>query len=174
MLLAGHPCVYSYPQGFDLTRADDVRSLVQKLAAAGSMVRQAGKTLCYHHHSLEFARHGASTVLEHIVEAIDPGVLSIELDTYWVQHGGGTPDRWCQRLAGRLPIIHLKDYGSAGGQPVMREVGRGNLDWDIILPAAEAAGCRWFAVEQDTCPGDPLDSLKASYDFLFQKTTNPT
>lgn len=158
--------VYSYPSGFDLGNAEDVRRLTDKLSTAAAAYHQAGKTLCYHHHSLEFARHGAATVLDHIVDTIDPALLSIELDTYWVQHGGGTPDRWCQRLAGRLPILHLKDYGSMGGTPTMMEIGRGNLDWSRILPAAESAGCSWFAVEQDTCPGNPLDSLKISFDYL--------
>ena len=34
------------------------------------------------------------------------------------------------------------------------------------LPAAEQAGCQWFIVEQDTCPGDPVDSLAASYSYI--------
>jgi sugar phosphate isomerase/epimerase len=46
------------------------------------------------------------------------------------------------------------------------EVGRGNLNWRRILAAAEKSGCQWFIVEQDTCPGDPFDSLKISYDYL--------
>lgn len=158
--------VYSYPSGFDLGNANDVRRLVDKLGAAAEVFRRANKTLCYHHHSLEFARYESATVLDHIVKTLEPDLLSIELDTYWVQHGGGSPDRWCSRLAGRLPILHLKDYGSAGGTPVMTEIGRGNLDWNAILSSAESAGCSWFVVEQDICPGNPLDSLKMSFDFL--------
>lgn len=158
--------VYAYSKGFDLTRAEDVQRLVKKIAAAGKAYHEAGIQLCYHHHSLEFVRLGQSTVLDHLISTIDPQHLAIELDTYWVQHGGGTPDRWCQKLAGRLPILHLKDYGNIGGTPTMMEIGNGNLDWDRILPAAEEAGCQWFVVEQDTCPGNPLDSLKASFDFL--------
>ncbi len=158
--------VYSYPLGFDLGNAEDVRTMVGQLASAGEAFRAAGKTLCYHHHSLEFARFGRDTVLGHIIASVPSEILHIELDTYWVQHGGGTPSEWCARLNHRLPVLHLKDYGSIGGTPTMMEVGRGNLSWDAIIAAARAAGCKWFVVEQDICPGSPLDSLKISFEYL--------
>jgi sugar phosphate isomerase/epimerase len=158
--------VYSYPAGFDLCNADDVHRLVRKLIGASEAFRAAGKTLCYHHHSLEFVRFGKTTVLEHILDSTDPASLSLELDTYWVQHGGGSPAQWCTRLKNRLPILHMKDYGNIAGTPTMMEIGNGNLNWSQIIPAAAASGCRWFVVEQDTCPGDPLESLKISYDYI--------
>ena len=37
---------------------------------------------------------------------------------------------------------------------------------DRLLTAAEKAGTEWLIVEQDTCPGDPFDSIKLSYDYL--------
>jgi hypothetical protein len=30
----------------------------------------------------------------------------------------------------------------------------------------KTAGCRLFIVELDICPGDPLDSLARSFDYL--------
>ena len=35
-----------------------------------------------------------------------------------------------------------------------------------IIAEAEAGGCEWFIVEQDTCPGDPFESLKQSFDYI--------
>ena len=46
------------------------------------------------------------------------------------------------------------------------EIGNGVLDWKRILAAAEKAGTEWLIVEQDTCPGDPFDSIKISFDYL--------
>jgi len=156
----------SYPPGIDLGNAEDVRQLVDKLKSAAVVFRAAGKRLCYHHHSVEFTRYGEATVLDHILKSVDPQSLSLELDTYWIQHGGGSPVEWCARLKNRFPILHLKDYGNTGGVPVYMEVGNGNLDWPKILAAAEASGCEWFVVEQDICPGNPLDSLRTSYENL--------
>ncbi|MEI9998167.1 MAG: hypothetical protein WDO13_02830 [Verrucomicrobiota bacterium] len=46
-----------------------------------------------------------------------------EIDTYWVQAGGGDPVAWCRRLQGRLPLLHLKDYGvDAQGRPQFAEL----------------------------------------------------
>lgn len=165
-LLGCQHVVYSSPFGFDLGKAEDVDKMVRQLAAAGPLYRVAGQTLCYHHHSLEFARYGQGTVLEKIVASVPAEDLSIELDTYWIQHGGGIPAEWCARLAGRVPLLHLKDFGSVKGVPTMMEVGRGNLDWKAIIASAGQAGCSWFIVEQDICLGDPVESLRVSLDYL--------
>jgi sugar phosphate isomerase/epimerase len=42
----------------------------------------------------------------------------------------------------------------------------GNLDWRAIVREADAAGCEWYMVEQDMCPGDPFASLKQSFDYI--------
>lgn len=160
--------VYSYPAGFDLTIAGDVSRLVELLRSAESEYRSRNKTFCYHHHSLEFFRDRGKLVLDQILDEAAP--INLELDTYWIQHGGGSPVGWCRKMSERLPIIHLKDFGSVNGVPTMMEVGNGNLDWPGILEAADAAGCQWFCIEQDTCPGNPLDSLKVSYDYLLSTT----
>ncbi len=52
------------------------------------------------------------------------------------------------------------------GAPTMAEVLNGNMNFDRILEACDKAGIIWHMVEQDTCPGNPFDSLKMSYDNL--------
>jgi sugar phosphate isomerase/epimerase len=158
---------YPFPVGINLDDAAAVDALVAALDRAGAALAAAGLTLCYHNHAAEFRSCGGQTILEKIYAGTRPQHLQGEPDTYWVQYGGGDPVAWCEKLAGRLPLIHLKDYGvDAQNQPVMCEVGAGNLDFARIVAAAEAAGCRWFIVEQDICPGDPLDSLVRSFDYL--------
>ena len=74
---------------------------------------------------------------------------------------------WCESLKGRLPLLHMKDYQfKADNSPIYCEVGSGNLNFKKIIAAAEASGCEWFIVEQDTCPGDPFDSVKKSFDYI--------
>jgi sugar phosphate isomerase/epimerase len=45
-------------------------------------------------------------------------------------------------------------------------VGNGVIDWPKVLSAAAKAGVRHYFVEQDQTPGDPLASLKESYNYL--------
>jgi sugar phosphate isomerase/epimerase len=56
--------------------------------------------------------------------------------------------------------MHLKDMTAAGEQA---EVGGGVTDWPAILLACRAAGTEWLIVEQDDCPGDPLECLAVSH-----------
>jgi sugar phosphate isomerase/epimerase len=57
------------------------------------------------------------------------------------------------------------------GNPVMAEVGEGNLDWPDILSACDEAATEWLVVEQDECRRDPMESLAISYRNL-EKLTN--
>ena len=158
---------YPFPAGIDFTNAEHIETLAKKLDAAGAAMAKAGQVLAYHNHANEFARYDGGTVLAYLYAATDPRHLQGEIDTYWIQAGGGDPADWCRKLKGRLPLLHLKDYGcAADGKPFFAEIGNGNLDWPDILAAAEASGCEWFIVEQDVCPGDPFESLAISYRYL--------
>jgi sugar phosphate isomerase/epimerase len=158
---------YPYPQGIDFADADSVTTLVRKLDAAGARFRAAGLTLGYHNHDIEFWKFRGAPALDYIYAHTDPCNLVGELDTYWVHYGGGDCVDWCRKLRGRLPFIHLKDYAiTRERRPVYCEIGAGTLPFPQIIREAELSGCQWFIVEQDTCPRDPFESLKISFDYI--------
>jgi sugar phosphate isomerase/epimerase len=97
----------------------------------------------------------------------DPRWVQAELDTYWIQHGGENPTAYIKKYEGRAPLIHIKDMANDAGRS-FAEVGAGILDWPSIFHAAEAGGAVAYIVEQDTCPGDPLDSIRISIENLKQ------
>jgi len=157
---------YAWPGGIKFDTLAEVKEFAKRLNAAGKVLHEAGQVLCYHNHQIEFRRLNGKPILDILFEETDPRYLLGEPDTYWVQNGGGDPVEWCHKLKNRLPILHMKDYSvNSNNQPTFAEIGNGNLNWKQIIPAAEAAGCKWFCIEQDTCPGDPFDSLKQSFDF---------
>lgn len=158
---------YPFPAGIDFGSEDSVSDLLQRLEAAGQTLSKAGKILCYHNHHQEFRKLDGRIILERIYEDLPAEAIQGELDTYWVQFGGGDSERWVKKLAGRTPLLHLKDYKiNDDNQVEFCEVGNGVLDFPAIIKAADEGGCEWFIVEQDTCPGDPVDSLKQSFDYL--------
>jgi sugar phosphate isomerase/epimerase len=158
----------SYPSPHVPTATiDDVKRLAAALDHSGEVLRRAGIRLSYHNHASEFRKVGGRTVLQWLYDLTDARNLQGEPDTYWVQTGGGDPVEWCQRLHGRLPLLHLKDYKIGDDhKPIMAEIGDGTLNWPAIVRAAEISGCQWFIVEQDECPGDPFESLAQSWKYL--------
>lgn len=158
---------YPYPSDIDFGNAAAVDELIVKLDRAGRILAQAGLVLAYHNHQIEFRKLGQQTILERIFEKTDPAHLQGELDTYWVQYGGADPVRWCRKLKGRLPLLHLKDLAiNEKNEVVFAEIGSGNLDFPAITKAAEEGGCEWFIVEQDTCPGDEFESIAMSLEYI--------
>ena len=163
---------YPWPGTLDLTRLEVVEGLVAGLVRAGTVLRRRGKTLGYHNHAVEFTRCGEGTVLDYIYANTPPEVIVAELDVYWLQHGGGNVLEWIARMAGRMPFIHLKDYQiGPDRQPTWCELGAGVLPMRRIVEAAEAGGCVWFIVEQDTCPGDPFACIERSHRHLSALAT---
>ncbi len=128
---------------------------------------EEGMKFTYHNHSHEFMLlENGKTMMDMLVEGLDPKKTSFVLDTYWVQHGGGDVRYWIEKLAGRIDILHLKDMGRNENGPFITEVGHGNIWWKGVIETAEKAGVKYYVVEQDTCPGDPFDSLKFSADYI--------
>lgn len=133
-------------------------------SAVARRLAEAGLKFVYHNHSFELERQAdGRTGLAILYEESDPEVFLSEIDTYWIQHGGGDPAQWIRRLAGRAPVVHLKDMAvDARQEQRFAEVGEGNMNWPAILEACRSAGTEWHVVEQDVCPGDPFESLRIS------------
>ena len=130
-------------------------------------IRAGGKYFMYHNHDNEFKLapgENKQIVLEKLAEEIPADMMGFTLDTYWVQVGGGDPAQWVEKLAGRVPAIHLKDF--AFGRK-MAVVGEGNINFDRVFREAEKAGTKFMLVEQDDCNGeDPIECLRRSYEYL--------
>jgi sugar phosphate isomerase/epimerase len=130
--------------------------------AVAARLRTAGIRLSYHNHAFELQRYGGQSGLEILYQASDPALLDSQIDTYWIQYGGGNPAAWIRRLRGRAPTVHVKDMDVSDGDPVMAEIGEGNLDWADVLGACRDAGVEWLIVEQDETRRDPFESLAIS------------
>ncbi len=158
-----HVAVGSMPGHFRDAGEEGYKQFAREASEVGRKLGEAGLTFSYHNHSFEFVRFGRRTGLDVIYEESDPRYLRAELDTYWVQHGGGDPAQWIRKMKGRMPVIHLKDMVVIDGQQAMAEIGEGNLNWPAILDACHEAGVEWYAIEQDICQRNPFESLAISY-----------
>jgi len=143
---------------------NELNDFIDKYSKVADTLAENGKYFMYHNHDREFIKYNGKPIIEHLAESFVPQKLGFIVDTYWVQNGGGDPAYWIEKLSGRVPCIHLKDY-SYGGK--MAVIGEGNIHFDRVFEKAEAAGTQYMLVEQDDSYGeDPLECLKRSYQFL--------
>ncbi|MFW6007150.1 MAG: sugar phosphate isomerase/epimerase family protein [Halanaerobiales bacterium] len=129
-------------------------------------LKKSGLQFIYHNHNFEFAKFGDKIGLEILYEETDSEVFDFEIDTYWVQAGGGDPVKWIKKMKDRMKVVHFKDMTVEGWKPIMAEVGEGNLNWSAIIEACDNIGVEWCAVEQDECQRSPFESLEISLNNL--------
>ena len=156
--------------------ADAYRRVAAQLDKAGEACRKAGLGFAYHAHAFEYEPVSGVRPIDVLLKETSPQHLGLELDTFWASIAGQDPAAMVKALAGRVPLVHLKD--KAKGTPVQyderkvpkeafKEIGGGSVDFAAFFKAATAAGVRYFYVEQDHCVGStPLDSLRASHEAI--------
>jgi len=157
-------CKYTAIGGFfpKNPKASDWLDFAKRFNAIAEKYRGTGLRVGYHNHSHEFVRYGGQIALQTLLDQFSSEIW-MEIDTYWIQHGGADPAAWIQKVTGRIPCVHLKDMAmGADNKPLMAEVGEGNLNWPAILAACRSAGVEWHIIEQDICRRDPFESLAIS------------
>lgn len=134
----------------------------------GAAMKQRGVTFLYHNHNFEFRDEGGRPGYDVLVDSVDPDLVKFEMDAYWVQSGGGDPVAYLKRMKGNVKTMHFKDM-KPGEKKEMEDVGFGILDWKAIIPAAKEAGVLYAIIEHDEPPGDPLQHVARSREFLIDQ-----
>jgi sugar phosphate isomerase/epimerase len=157
--------------------ADMFKKLAETLNSAGEKAKASGLTLCYHNHAFEFGPVDGTTGLEMLMSNTQKDLVSLEMDVFWVSVAGHDPVELLKTYSGRVKLLHLKDkakgvakqYNETLPHSAFKEVGSGSIDIPAVLAAADAAGVENYFIEQDFTPGDPIASLRKSYEYLSGK-----
>jgi sugar phosphate isomerase/epimerase len=96
------------------------------------------------------------------------------MDIMWVTVAGADPVSLLKKYGHRVALMHLKNvapgvekrYNEMVPKTAFREVGNGVVDVPAVLKAAADAGVKHYFVEQDQTPGDPVASLRMSFEYL--------
>lgn len=140
---------------------DGYRRVAADLDRAGEAAERAGLRLAYHNHDFELARLGDTTGYDVLLAETDPALVAMEMDIYWIAHGGRDPLALIAAHPGRFPLVHLKDMARGGA---MADVGAGTIDFPAIAAQARAAGIEHWFVERDDARS-PLESARVSYEY---------
>lgn len=141
---------------------DAWRSTAETMTRAGEQAKEAGLQYAYHNHDFEFVERDGRVAFDVFCEESDPDLVKIELDLFWIIHGGGDPIDFIGRWPGRVPMVHVKGRTATGD---MVDVGNGVIDWAGIFAHADQAGMKHFFVEHDQ-PETAFGSIEVSYSYL--------
>jgi sugar phosphate isomerase/epimerase len=141
---------------------DDYRRVADGFNEVGLALREAGFQFAYHNHDFEFESMDGQVPFDVLLEETDPDLVQIELDLFWITHGGGDPFDYFARYPGRFPMVHVKDRLTDG---TMVDVGDGTIDFPTIFADSKEAGIEHYFVEHDQ-PGEPMESIRQSFEYL--------
>lgn len=158
---------------------------VKRADEMAARLKEHGIDLYYHNHHVEFVKYDGEYLLDIIKNTTKH--MGFELDIHWIQRGGENPVEFIKKYAGRIRLLHLKDYrigevkmseGEFNLEKFMSafnnivefaEVGEGSLPVKECIEAGLEGGSEYFLIEQDATYGrDAFESLKISRDNLIK------
>ena len=162
---------------FDYSDAENVKTLADRLNAAGKRMAEGGVHLLYHNHNCEFLRLENGDNAYHLIQDnTDPEYVNFEFDSYWCAECGADPILEMERLGDRLKLHHINDRGTrqkgASMTPILKsnamELGTGTMPLKELLALDKAAAVKAVVLEthQNWINDSPLESAKISAEFL--------
>ena len=155
--------IYPYiPDDLRRTKEEYVK-IADQINSFGAVLALNGIRLLYHIHGYEFARFGEDTGLDILMDRFSPDNVGLEIDVYWVEHGGEDAVGFMESYASRSPYIHFKDYADGF---IDTEVGNGCIDCKSIARIGLLHNAEWFIVEQEQFDKDSMESARISQQNL--------
>ncbi|MBR2123283.1 MAG: sugar phosphate isomerase/epimerase [Lachnospiraceae bacterium] len=165
---------------FDYSDESTVRTLAQRLNAAGEALQQQGIRLLYHNHNVELMQVKTGLrAMDILLSDTDERYVNFEFDSYWFTDGGADAKAWMRRLGRRMKLWHVTDRGTRQTGPAMTpilkadsmELGTGNMDLDGLAEIAAANSIEALVLEshRNWIDKDPVRSLEVSAEWLKEK-----
>ncbi|HEY1576657.1 MAG TPA: sugar phosphate isomerase/epimerase [Terracidiphilus sp.] len=139
--------------------ADDFKRMAATANQIGESAKKRGLEFAYHNHNVEFRKlDGGTTGYEIFLKETDPALVKLEVDAGWVAAGGGDPAALIAANAGRVKLMHFKDFSTvtppinelsmAAGAHIV-DLGTGVAPLKAAYEAARKAGVEYFIVDHD-------------------------
>jgi len=144
---------------------DHYKKVAEQLNKAGGRCKKSGIQLCYHNHNFEFVKQDNKFPYDVLLDDTDKNLVKMEMDMYWVTKANQDPIALINKHPGRFPLWHVKDMDKTA-EHSFAEVGNGSIDFKKIFKYADKAGLKYFFVEQDKTPGDPMNSITQSISYI--------
>lgn len=144
---------------------DDYKKICDDLNRAGEICNRSGIRFGYHNHAFEFQKFDDQIPYDVMLKQLDHKNVGMEMDIFWIVNAGQDPLKYFREYPGRFEQWHVKDMNK-DDQNKNADVGTGSIDFKMIFTQAKLSGMKYWYVEQETYPGDPIDSAAASAKFM--------
>lgn len=143
----------------------------------GKIMKGTGIQFAYHNHNFEFLNiDGIVPYYDIFMKEMDPDLITMEIDLFWVSKAGQDPVEMFKKYPGRFQLFHMKDMLTKQ-EPffdVIKDdvcsVGAGVIDFKTILASKDVAGMKYLFVEDDNQGnGKPFEGIETSINNLTTK-----
>ena len=132
---------------------EDWKKLSGRLAAVVEELKPHGLSAGFHNHQTEWTPLEGGPRAMDVLAAITPKEFVLQLDVGTCVNAGADPVAWIKANAGRIKVIHLKDWapGDRAQEKSYRVLfGEGTSPWKDIFAAAESTGgVEYYLMEQE-------------------------
>lgn len=148
--------------GCEMNDRDQALAQAEFLEACAERFGAEGIPFAYHNHAHEFADAGNGETLFDVL-LHNTSKLGAELDVFWAAYAGVDPLAFIQTYAGRVPLLHFKEFGAENANV---ELGRGCLDFAALARAGLAQGTQELIVEQEQYTMPPEESIRVDAAYM--------
>jgi len=145
---------------------DKVKELCERWNEAAEVAEEFDLELGMHNHWWEFSQVEGRSAFDIMLEEMNENIF-FQIDTYWVNTGGGNAESVVESLGERAPLLHIKD-GPCTPDGDMVAVGEGKMEFAPIVEASHGAS-DWLIVELDRCATDMMEAVEKSYQYLVSQ-----
>ena len=167
-------------------KVEDYQYAAEQLNKVGELAQKAGMKAGYHNHFWEFRNFANGTKgLDILIAFTEPNLVDFELDLFWIQKAGYSPQSYFEKYPGRFSMWHIKDMDKQFTNPVVgeqfdkanfmdiikeiryTEVGTGAIDFVNIAKYADKSGLKYAFVEQDDIYlPNKFESIEKSFKYI--------
>jgi len=147
---------------------DGIKAVCETINNGAEVCRQYDMKIGYHNHDFEFKDGGDGKLLYDVMlEELDPKLVSMEMDLYWVVAAGYDPLAYFEKYPGRFEQWHVKDRDKE--VPTRNtEVGNGSIDFKSIFAQAKQSGMKHLYIEQEYFAMPSIESARIGIENLQQ------
>ncbi|PSP94263.1 xylose isomerase [Halobacteriales archaeon QS_4_62_28] len=141
-----------------------VREVAQRLDTLADELAAHDYPLLYHNHGAEFTDLDGTTAFAELVAATDS--VAFELDVGLAAYAGADPATVIERYGDRIELVHCTDTRLAADEPAHATFGTGDVDYEPVFAAIEAADIEWRIYENGSQDDPEAELEHASEQFV--------